>query len=359
MVTALAGGSLLGGGSLLPTSTSSLSTTRIAERMYTDMRKKTDAVQLAYQSDLDPLNARLGSVAGRLSDAEDIQVAVENGETQVKEIRQLLLDLRVILSSAERNPDHKDFYAAQFNGTLTEINKVADRYADAYNLLGRPDPETLAPAVKTLQVEDFGVDLEFQGLYAGSSFNLVGTGDSDGTTYQNEPTVNLMQAVTDPGGEELEGTIGHDSDRISAVAVNGESISFTLDGTDSFTGTLEQGGIGLMPAWFYDGFTDLDAASAAVAEAESALEEVSLNLANIGSRITPIVDRLTREKEQVTGEIATLRGTEEQEIAAIENETRRQFTAVENSLKQSSGDIARYKSILAPLNRGPFADLNV
>ncbi len=357
MVNALTSG---GSSSLLSTSDTNLNTVRIAERMYTDMRKKTDAINADYDREIQSLQSRRGTLSGRLRDLEAVEKAVDNGKQQISDVQFILLEMRSFINRAEANPDSKDYYVEQFNQKLKDINEIADRYTSKYNLLGRVDPETLEPEAKSVQVTDFAVEHTFQGLFLGTSFNLIGTGASEGTSYQNEPTANIMQAVDEPGGEELEGTISHDGDRIQNIVLSGDDeIQFDLDGTTTFTGTVQKGGLGLMPAWYYDDFTDFDAMRQAVRDADSHLRDVSYQLTQIDIDVRPLVARVQRDIDKLDSELSDLVGQKTEKVTEIEEETRRQFEAVEQSLAQSAGDITRYKTIMQSIYKGPFTDIQI
>ncbi|MBB4267467.1 hypothetical protein [Roseospira visakhapatnamensis] len=357
MVNALSSG---GASSLLASSSTQLNTLRIAERMYTDMRKKTDAITESYAADTQSLQAERGTLTGRQRDLTAVQTAVSNGEQQVSDVRSILLEMRSFINRAEDNPDNRGYYVEQFNARLKEINSIADRYSQTYNLVGRVDPETLEPPAQVVQVSQFGVDATFQGLYLGSSFNLIGTGASEGLSYQNEPSANVMQAVDEPGGEELEGTITHNGTRVQNLVVSDDgSIQFDLDGTTPFTGTVQKGGLGIMPAWYYDDFTDFEGMRQAVRDADRYLNQVSFQLKQIDIEVTPLVDRVQRDLSSVDTDLAEIFAKQQKEVEEIEDETRRQFEAVEQSLSQSAGEITRYKTIMQSIYRGPFTNIEV
>jgi len=353
MVNALTGNGL---SSLLTTGTN-LNTVRIAERMYTDMRKKTDAIEAGYDEDVQPLQARRGTLAGRLRDLQAVQTAVSNGEQQVKDVQLILFEMRTLVNRAEANPDSRSYYVSQFNDRLKEINTIADRYSDTYNIVGNADVKTLLPPEKSVQVSDFTAEETFQALYLGTSFNIIGTGASEGVSYQNEPKSNFMQAVDAPGGDEQDTSILHDSSRVQNVVVSGDTIQFDLDGTTAYTGTVEKGGLGIMPSWYYDNFTDFDGMRQAIRDAESHLNDVSFSLRQIDIEVTPFIARVERDVGKIESALSDAATNKNKEVSEIEEETRRQFEAVEQSLAQSSADLDRYKTILQSLNKGPFADI--
>jgi len=355
MVSALTGA---GASSLLSTSTN-LGTVRIASRMYTDMRAKTDAVEANYGDDLQSLRATRGTLTGRRDDLEAVSQAVDNGQKQVTEVRTILLEMRTLVARAEKFPESSGYYQKQFNERLKDINEIADKYSDRYNLVGNVDPKTLLPEPKTVQTADFAIETVFQGQYLGTSFNLIGTGASEGDIYQNYPTANMMQAVKRVGGDELEnGAISHNSGRISGVTLSGDDeISFTLDGGTSFTGTVEKGGLGLMPSWYYDDFSDFDAIRKAIRDADDHLREVSGSLVSIDVEAKGLMSRVQRDLDSINEDISDVVKKKNDEVSAIEEETRKQYQAVEQSLSAASGDMARYRTIFQGVSLGPFTDI--
>lgn len=351
----------LQGGSLFSSDRTTLLTTRIAERMYVDMRKKTGAVEEKYDAEIKALTAKSGTATGRAREAGNIQTAVNNGFKQVKEIRSILLEMRTLLDRAGRNTDSSDYYRDQFNERLKKINSIADKYTKTVNIVGHVNAETLEPPAKSLQVSDFAVDKTFQGPFVGTSFTITGTGANDGKSFENDPGAQLMQLVGDVGGDELgEESYLHNGGRIQNVSVTDDTITFDIDGTKEFTGTLKKGGLEIMPSWFYDDLSTADgveAAKQAIRDADRMLVQASFELRTLKIEIDPVAERLNEEKKESIKAVTQKRAEKLDVVELIENNARREFNAVETSLDTSVGELDNYKRLLSRFNRGPFADL--
>lgn len=348
------------GSSLLQTNTTSALVYRVADRLFTEMRAKTDRLDASYQSQFDSLNARKGLLAGVLGEAADIMTGVENGKQQVKDIKTLVMEMRTILSNARQYPSQNKYFAKQFNAKVDEINKIADRHSEDENLLGNVDPATLLPAEKSVRKGVFGGDLEIQGMYVGASFNIIGTGDDAGTAYENKPGLGFMKLVNKPGGEELTGSAMHNGWNISNVVVGADdSIQFDYN-SDQFTGTLEKGGLGLMPAWFYDDLSSEEgvaAASEALTAAESYLREVSFNLQSISIEIKPVLNKIEEQHKGIREQITEMLKQKASETREIEGAATREFNAVEASLENASSNLANHKKLLGSLAQGSFVNI--
>jgi len=336
--------------------------TRIAERMYGTMREQTDAIDASYKVKIDAASARSGTVSGRLRDANNVLQGVENGKEQVSQVKQFLRDMKMIVAKAKNNPAAAEFYSEKFNDKIKEINSAVNRYSGDFNTVGRPDEHTLLPDEKVIQVSDFGGNLELQGLYAGTSFNITGTGDSAGLFYQNKPTSDTMYKVDDIGDDDAISVVGHSQGRITNVVVGADdSISFDVDGGESsFTGTLNRGGMELMPSWFYEGLATedgIDAAKQAIRDAEAHLRDVSFSLTRIKIDLDPAVRRLQTEKDELLETMTSLSGEQFSRIAEIEDATRRQYDAVESSLNVQVSALGGYTALLGASGQGSFVDL--
>ncbi|MQX35261.1 hypothetical protein [Roseospira navarrensis] len=366
MVSALSGSgtiSLLNGTASLTggANKTSLMMTRIGERMFETMRKQTDQVNAAFDARIESLSARQGTIAGRARDASRILDGVEKSEEQITEIKGYLRDLKTIVAKAVKNPSASDFYSEQFNAKITEINRAANRYSGDFNLIGRPNDLTLLPDKKTVQVSDFGGNLELQAKYAGTSFNIKGTGDSAGLFYQNKSTSNVMYKVERIGNDDSLSVVGHDQGRISNLVVGDDgSISFDVDGgASSFTGTLQKGGLEIMPSWFYGDLSDAtgtDDAMTAIRKAEKLLQDASFSVTQVKIQVEPKLRRLEQDKQELLDEMSKASGEQYRKVAEIEDETRAQYNAIESSLNSQASALSGYQSILASGTSGKFVN---
>jgi len=351
--------------SLVSTDTTSLLMTRIAERMYGTMRERTDAIDAAYEAKLDAVSARRGTVAGRLRDAEKVVESVDKAKELIDEIKGFLLDMKKIISKVEDSPTASELYAKQFNDKIKEINQTANRYSGDYNLVGHPNDITLAPEAKTIQIADFGTNLSVQALYAGTSFNIVGTGADAGLFYKNKPTSNVMYKVDSLSDTDPLAVVANDKGSVSNVDTSGGdgAIEFDVaaDGTQvHFSGTLKKGGLGLMPSWYYGELSTTDgvaAAKQAIRDAEAQLRKVSASVTSVNSKVQPKVRALEQEKQVLVDQKADLARDQFMKVAELEDETRAQYSAIETSLNNQSNALSGYQSILRGAASGAFLDM--
>ncbi|WP_299438326.1 hypothetical protein [uncultured Rhodospira sp.] len=358
MVNALTAGS----SSLLSSDPTAFLMNRIAGRLYADMTKEVTAVETKYNPELQSILARRGTVVGRLKEVQNVLDGVKNAETQIEEIRQVLRDMKVMLSKAKTTTSAtaKEFYAKQFNENLKKLNEVADQYAAEYNLIGRADERTLLPETKELS-SDYGTTTDIDTLYGGSSFNLIGTNASEGEYYQNDPSGNFMSKVESLGAEDPLFVIAHGTSMFETITIDRDAntIEFKLNSSDGngdeFEGTIQKGGLGLMPAWYYNDFEDdagIDAAREAVNDAFTQLNRVSFSVTMAEAKVKPIATSLEAEKKSLLDDFTATSRLMDDKIADIEDEARREFNAIESSLNAQSGALSGYQRILAQVGGG-------
>lgn len=358
MVNALTSGS----SSLLSSSPTAFLMNRIAGRLYADMTKEVAAVETKYDAELKSILARRGTVTGRLNEVQNVLDGVGNAERQIDEIKQVLRDMKVTLSKAKATPSDsaKEFYAKQFNEHLKKLNESADQYAPEFNLIGRANERTLLIETKEISSES-GVATEIDTLYGGSSFNLIGTDTSEGEYYRNDPTSNLMAKVESLGAEDSLSVIAHGTSMFESITIDrdADTIEFKLnssDGTgDEFKGTIQKGGLGLMPAWYYDDLADdagIDAAREAVNDAFTKLNRVSFSVTMAEAKVKPMATSLEAEKKSLLDDFVATSSLMDDKIADIEYEARREFNAIESSLNAQSSALNGYQRILALAGRG-------
>jgi len=358
MVNALTSGS----SSLLSSNPTAFLMNQIAGRLYADMTKEVTAVETKYDPELQSILARRGTVSGRLKEVQNVLDGVKNAETQIDEIKQVLRDMKVTLSKAKATTSDsaKKFYAKQFNEHLKKLNESADQYMPEYNLIGRADERTLLPETKELSTDDGGF-IELDTLYGGSSFNLIGTDTSEGEYYQNDPSGNFMSKVESLGAEDSLFSISHGTSIFESLNIDrdADTIEFKLnssDGTgDEFKGTIQKGGLGLMPAWYYDdlaGDAGIDAAREAVSDAFTQLNRVSFSVTMVETKVKPMATSLEAEKKSLLDDFTATSRLIDDKISDIEDEARREFNAIESSLNAQASALGGYQRILAQVGGG-------
>lgn len=344
-------------GSLFQTDTSTYLTRRVADRLFEDMRKQTDAKAESYDARIDPLTTRMLDLSGRIVKYERVGEAVTNAEKQMDEIKAELRELWHVVNDARNASSYSEYSAKSFNAKLQDINDIADRYAARTNLVGRPDPETLLPEPLTARLSEYVDESEFQGPYVGSSFRIELTGDNAGTAFQNSPTANVMKQVDDEDGETVGPTIVHDPGRLSGMTIGDDgSISFSVDG-EAYAGTLTKGGLGIMPSWAYEDLSTpegIQAAFDAIEAAEDHLESARVEL--LGIKVASERDLATLERQVGTlrQEISDLQDDKILDIYEIETKARQEFKAVEASIQAGASQAGNYARIMGASANGLF-----
>jgi len=196
--------------------------------------------------------------------------------------------------------------AASFDENLENINNlVGSSVLDPNNLIGLKGRGSWAPRYVSLSAGRVEHTLESD--YLGTDYQIT---FSDGSTTH----------TPDISSRTLEGT---SFDSLTVSSLSGNSISYS-DGANSYTGTIERGGLEILNAWAYNDFATASDQATAAADVDAAMQHIrktELTLRNsqavirgmankVGNEITNLAGEMTREAE-------TDRTDREAEIEAI------------------------------------------
>ncbi len=181
-------------------------------------------------------------------------------------------DLELLLGStddAARATAAADFneYLDKINSKVDGANQIID-YKNV-NLIGNtlgPDWETDTISAK---ITDGGAYTEIEGGYLGTRFQIQ---DADGDYWQFHEGDNVYREYSSDGSGETTGVeISADNMTVSSYDSSDESVTLT-NGTDTITGTVQRGGLGLLNAEYYNDFADDTSVQEAIDDIEAAIE---------------------------------------------------------------------------------------
>lgn len=340
-------------------------------RVSSEVASRTDKINDKLTQKYDTIGAKedqLIKVKGSILSA---QSSYQSAITSLDDIDSELLSMRSMLSDAA---DSYELAASDFNMALMSINFGVDSYGSTLNPIGSSnsdwDPNTITYSTDTI----VGTR-SISGTYAGTDFKIT---QADGTVWQPENGSMVMQK-TNP-----DGTIDEDinvsmSNGIELASYDESTGAITVNITYSaeqpsiqVSGTLERGGLGLMPAWFYRSQSSIDAGKPAFStqddwdaaradldragrRADVARATTEAGLARINSDMSRIdlqLDELTVEKRDALENSLTDR-------VNLQTEMQSQYQIMLLNLSKASSVQKQYATIFAGVTaRSPFLSVS-
>ncbi|MBL8630433.1 MAG: hypothetical protein JNM81_12425 [Rhodospirillaceae bacterium] len=342
-----------------------------AERFAADKKVIDDAAQ-ARSDAIDRENERYISVKAQINNAA---IAVQNGQESADTVRNTLLELRTSIALAGQQGEDADLRAAQFDGQVNSINDEANSMGPLFNLVGAINRNDYTPN-----------QIEYRNSLGASATTLTGTHigadyrikASDGTYWipdlgtdtivQRSDIQGVIQKTTLSDGTEIE-KMASTRNAVKLVSYNEATKDITLEVTfdpsfppETVTGKLEGDGLGLMPAFFYDGLKTasgrqraFDAVNKAEVELTSRLTQLTKNAAVVkkdNQRIDDELNRLTQDKTKSM--VDQLNETEKLQI-----KVQQQVQAMYYNLETLSSQQQNYIQAFAGYVKSPFLQISV
>jgi hypothetical protein len=308
------------------------------------------------------------------ADIYNAKAGIDTNKESLKTIADTLLDLRGTVDLAGQTGEDEKFRAQQFDAKLMGINGEADRVGRAFNLIGSINRTDFSPN----QVEyrnDLGVGkTTLTGGYAGSDYRIEA---SDGTVWVPDLDSNSLTqfsalqgvkrtvTITGAGSSVTLDKTASYTNGISLVSYDAASGAITLnisinpdDPPFVVTGTLKRTGIGLMPAWFYDGL----ATSTGRSRAFKDINEAEARLSLAGAAVQQAAGKVSidaRRADNTLGDLSkqnTKALTDQLEASQkLKLEYTQQVQAMQNNLDQLSRQQQNYLDAFASqINDSPF-----
>lgn len=305
------------------------------------------------------------------------QAAADTGRDAINAIQTLLLAIRTPVSLAGEAGEDQELRATEFDTKLMAINGEADRMGPAFNLVGSINRVDYTPN-KIEYRSDLGTGTTvLHGGYAGSDYRIEA---SDGTVWVPELGTNTLtnysalqgvkktvsisangQTVTiDKTASYMNGiTLGSYDKSTGAITLN-----VTVNPEDPpmvVTGTLQKSGIGLMPAWFYDGLTTADGRKRAFAdinEAEAQLSLASAAVTSAKSRVAGDARRADNAISELNRQNSDAMVSQLEATQTLQIEYQKQVQAMVNNLDNLSRQQQNYVDAFAStIASNPFLDV--
>ena len=215
------------------------------------------------------LSAFKEKVANTIAVTVKAKSAAEFVEKYLDDIK---TDLELLLGSTDGDARAStatefDKYLGKINSKVDGANRVID-YKNV-NLIGNtsgPDWET---DTVTAKIKEGGAYTSIEGSYLGTRFQVH---DADGNYWQLHEGDNVYRQYSSNGTGESTG-LEYSTDNMTASSFDSSDDSVTLsNGTDTISGTIQRGGLGLLNAEFYNNFADDTSVQEAIGDIEAAIK---------------------------------------------------------------------------------------
>jgi hypothetical protein len=315
------------------------------------------------------------------ADIFNAKAAVDSSKDAIKAISNLLLEMRTPVSLAGTAGEDLKAQVEIFNNKLLSINGEADRMSRSFNLIGSINRVDYTPN-KVEYRNDLGVGKStLQGGYAGSDYRIEA---SDGTVWIPDLGTNSLTQYSALQGEKQKVTIsggGSSPDvtidktasytnGLSVTSYNAQTGAITMSitivpesGPITVNGTLKKNGIGLMPAWFYDGlgtaagrqraFTDINEAESQLTLASAKVQMAAGQVGIDTRRADNALDALNKQNTKALVD-------QLEESQKLQTEYVQQVQAMQNNLDQLSRQQQNYlQAFSSQIADGGFLDIMI
>lgn len=328
-----------------------------------DASKRLEEKQVVLSAESD----RLVNVKSSIMNA---QFAYEQASESMDTVISTLLDMRSQIVNSETDYTYS---REQFDSMYASINSTVDGYSREYNPIGNVDRSSWLPNTIEYKTNAMGDMAYTQGTYAGADFKIT---MADGSVWRPDSGTSIMEKFGADGTKDTTYTVAM-TNAVQLAAYDEATGSITIEVTvnagqapEVFTGTLERGGLGVMPSWFYRSQSSIDAGLPALSSEEDRqmafddLNNASINAdvakATVGAGAAKInsaigkVDTLISENTVAQRDAMVDNLTE---LTDIQNEVQRQYQVMANNLSRASAVQQQYANIFASTAaRNPFFD---
>lgn len=341
---------------------------QIVQRKTAELDATSNELQEAFDNKSSFYDAQSNQLAKIKAGISNAGLAVENGQDGIKEIKNNLLQMRILVGQygEATNDEERTRIRDQFDDYVDQINRTADTYSAAYNPIGKVVPTDWTPNTISFTKDLAGNSVDMQGTYIGADFYIQA---DDGTTWVPDAgSSSITQYTIYNTHNPVDSTkaAGFASTRNGLELVDYDpdtgDVSLIVDPNNAatpITGKLVTGGIGLMQSWFYGSLDSeegrqaasaaLDQADTMVAAAEARVGSMSVTVQSADSAIDRSLDDLNADrsdamKEQLTATY-TAQVKQQQELQVLQQ-------TFQNMASQQS----YYKSIFANSGSSPLFD---
>jgi hypothetical protein len=292
---------------------------------------------------------------------DGVNASIQTNQSSLTTIGNTLLSMRGTIADAADNDFSQQSAANQWNKQLASINLQANELGPSDNLIGSVDPVTGAPNV-----------IQYNNTLGIGTSTLVGSNASagyqidasDGTVWIPDTVASTLQHYSSVGGELETQTVtsGNDTTTIPQAAsytkgiqllsydptTNAISLSVTINPSDppqTVTGTLQRSGLGLMPAWFYQGLSTQSGQKQAFADintAEIQLTSVTATVSSAAQTVNTDQNNANNAVNQLSQKQSSAQATELKSLQNLQTQYQNQVQAMQTNLTALSNEQQNY-----------------
>jgi hypothetical protein len=284
-----------------------------------------------FQAELEQPRAVVGGAIGRL-----------------KGVRGLLDSLIKTVGKADLDPQSgtlSDGYRATFDSMLRSLRLRVDQTADNPNLLGKTGARELL-----IPTDIHGATQSLRQNYKGSDYKIL---DTSGFQWAPDYVGNLLRRY-DSYPDDPSSVSGSFAGGIRLDSLSGGDVTFTIApdtaNPQTFTGTIDREGIGIVDAWFYDNLSTGDGRDRALADLKAARKTVDLEINRYQRFLTTIAyydSRAAIRLGDFRAETGALLIEREREVLTSQDSIQRQFELATTALSRNQAIINVYKTMFA------------
>jgi len=342
---------------------------QIVERKQQEMEDTSDKLQEAYDAKSVYFDSQSNQLARIKASISNASLAVENGQEGLSDIKDYLLQMRITLGNYATS-DSKDLLRDEFDAYVDKINNAADLYAKNYNPIGNVVSTDWTPNSIDFTTSTSGHETTMEGVYAGTDYYIEDTdgnlwvpdrGSSTITEYTDYKTTNPVDS--DKGDGFASTRTGMRLDSYDAAT---GAITFTINpdnetASETVSGTIKFGGLGLMQSWFY-GDLDTEEGRAAALEALDAADNLvsasEARLANMSTTVNAADTKIDAQLDDLKDQRSE--ALREQMIANYQQQVKQQqeLQILQNTFSNMETQSAYYKSLFtnAGISTSPLFD---
>ncbi len=275
---------------------------RISQRLQETFQEQEDAATASYEQKVSTIDFESDRWADVKAGIYTVTSAFDHAADSMETIRASILELGAGISKAATDVD---LGRQRYDAAWQRIRDAADSYSATYNPIGKVDSESWTPNTISYKEAPGSSMVSLSGTYAGTDFRIT---TADGTVWRpddgfvlqeyngdgskGDGLASMKNAVTLTGYDEATGAI--------TIEINHG------DHVEAVSGTLEQGGMKIMPSWFHDGFATPEGLADARTGMRGAMSRYTLansvvvsgqeRIAQSTRKVDDALDSLTKEK---------------------------------------------------------------
>jgi hypothetical protein len=329
-----------------------------AIKRFSDMKKTIDDSAAQANALIDAQNQAWIAVKAEINNA---QAAVSTGQDSLKRVTDDLLTLRGSVDLAGTRGEDVKLRAGQFDDTFNAIGNEADSGGNN-SLVGNINRTDFSPNTIEYRNDTALGHAVLTGTYIATDYRIAA---DDGTVWIPDPGTDTIthysaiqgveQKITVAGTTLSDSTSTRTGIKLDSYdpSSNRITVDITVNPDDpprTVSGTLQRTGLGVMPAWFYDGlattagrqraYADIDAASANLAASGATLQSAA-NQTGIDQR------RADAALEDLTQQTVKVNTDQLEQENALQQKSVQQLTALQTNLQGLQNTQQNYLNMLA------------